>query len=120
MAKRTGPTNPELINLIQELKQLSFKQKVKIWKRIAEELERPSRQRREVNLERINRVCKDNEHIIVPGKVLASGLLDKKLTVAAFQFSEQALNKINEKGKALTIQELIKINPKGSKLRIIG
>ncbi|MBI2499808.1 50S ribosomal protein L18e [Candidatus Woesearchaeota archaeon] len=120
MSKKTGPTNPELMSLIKELRILSYKQKVNIWKRIAEELERPTRQRRIVNLERINRVCKNNESIIVPGKVLASGDLDKKLTVAAFQFSEQALNKINEKGKALTIQEIIKINPKGSKLRIIG
>lgn len=120
MTKRTGPENPELINLIYELKQLSYKQKVNIWKRIAEELERPTRKRRIVNLEKINRVCKDNESIIVPGKVLASGELDKKIIIAAFQFSEQALNKINEKGKALTIQELIKQNPKGSKLRIIG
>ena len=120
MAKRTGPENTELINLIEELKQLSYKQKVNIWKTIAKELERPTRQRRIVNLERINRVCKNNESIIVPGKVLASGDLDKKLTIAAFQFSEQAVNKINEKGKAITTQELIKINPKGSKLRIIG
>ncbi len=120
MAKRTGPTNPELISLIQELKQLSYKQKAKIWKTIAKELERSTRQRRIVNLDRINRVCKNNDNIIVPGKVLASGILDKKVTIAAFNFSDQALNKIKEKGKAITIQELIKNNPKGSKLRIIG
>src|SRR3989344_770678 len=120
MAKRTGPENPELIKLIEDLKILSYKQKVNIWRVISEELKKPTRQRRIVNLEKINRVCKDNESIIVPGKVLASGDLDKKLTIAAFQFSQSALDKINEKGKALTTQELIKINPKGSKLRIIG
>ena len=117
---RIGPTNEYLVALIQLLKKTSFEQKVNIWKTIALELEKPTRQRREVNLDRISRVCNDNETIIVPGKVLATGELDKKVTIAAFRFSESAFDKINKKGKALSIEELLKINPKGSKVRIIG
>ena len=117
---RTGPTNEYLAALILRLKKASFEQKVNIWKTIARELEKPTRQRREVNLERINRVCMDNETIIVPGKVLATGDLNKKLTIAAFAFSATALEKINKKGKAMSIEELLKINPKGSKVRVIG
>ena len=117
---RIGPTNEYLVALIKLLKKASFENKVNIWKTIALELERSTRQRREVNLDRINRVCDENETIIVPGKVLATGELDKKVTVAAFRFSEAALGKINKKGKAISIEELLKINPKGSKVRIIG
>jgi len=117
---RTGPTNPELRNLIVDLKKLSIEQNKKIWKRIASDLEKPTNQRRTVNLVKIDRYTKENETVIVPGKVLAGGDLTKKATVAAYQFSESALEKINKVGKALTIKELIQINPKGNKVRILG
>jgi len=48
------------------------------------------------------------------------GDLDKKLTVAAYSFSEKAKEKINKNGRAISIVELLKENPKGSKVRIVG
>src|SRR3989344_2988353 len=98
MSKRTGSTNPILQNLIQELKKRSTEQSVKLWKSVALDLEKPTRQRRVVNLSRINRYTKENEIIVVPGKVLGSGLLDHKLTISAFQFSGGAKEKIEKVG----------------------
>ena len=107
--------------LIQELKKKSIDEKVKIWKRIATDLEKPTRNRRIVNLSKIDKYSKDNETVIVPGKVLGSGDLSKKITIAAYSFSEQAIDKIKESnGKALYIDELMKSNPKGNKIRIMG
>lgn len=120
MSRKSNTTNQYLVELIKTLKKTAIEQKVKIWKAIATDLEKPTRIRRIVNLDRINRVCKDNETIIVPGKVLGTGDLNKKLTISAFSFSQSALNKINQKGKAISIDELIKSNPKGAKVRIIG
>ncbi len=114
--KRTGSDNLNLVNLINDLKKLSLDQKVNIWKRIAEDLERPTRSRREVNLEKLNRCTKANESVIVPGKVLGDGELGHKLRVAAFRFSESARGKVN----AVSIRELMKENPKGKGVRIIG
>ena len=68
--KKSGPTNNVLKNLIVELKTLSIKNKVPLWKRIALELEKPARMRRQVNIARINQHIKDGETAIVPGKVL--------------------------------------------------
>ena len=116
---RTGPTNPELKSLIVELKKLAIQQNKQLWKVIATELEKPTRSRRIVNLIKIERFIKDNEIILVPGKVLASGDFNKKATIAAYTFSGQALDKINKVGKALTIPELMKQNPKGNNVRII-
>ncbi len=91
------------------------------WNRIASDLEKPTRQRRAVNLSKINRFTKENEIIVVPGKVLSSGELNHKLTIAAWQFSQKALEKINKKNaKAMTIQELMKTNIKEKRVRIIG
>ncbi|MBW2991963.1 50S ribosomal protein L18e [Candidatus Woesearchaeota archaeon] len=117
---RTGPTNPELRNLITDLKKLSIEQNKKLWKRIASDLEKPTRSRRIVNLVKINKHAKEDETVIVPGKVLAGGDLTKKTTIAAYRFSDSALEKINKIGKAITIKELMDNNPKGTKVRIIG
>ena len=107
--------------LIQELKKVSNTEKAGLWKRIAEDLERPTRNRRVVNLSRINRFTQPKETIIVPGKVLGSGNLDHELTIAAFSFSEGAKERITKsKGKIMTIPELMKQNPKGKDIRIIG
>lgn len=120
MVKRTGPTNQNLRKLIDELRELSKQQSVNIWNRIAEDLEKSTRKRRSVNIYKIDKYTRDNEIAIVPGKVLSIGKLNKKIKVAAFQFSNQAREKINLVGKAITINELIKENPKGNKVRIIG
>jgi large subunit ribosomal protein L18e len=117
---RTGPTNPELSSLIKDLKTLSIQQNKKIWKRLATDLEKPTRNRRAVNLVRIDKYTKDNETVVIPGKVLAGGDLTKKAIIAAYQFSGSAMEKINKMGKAITIKELMEKNPKAAKVRIIG
>lgn len=121
MVKRTGPTNVQLQSLIHLLKKQSQEQEVGIWKRIAYDLEFPTRQRRIVNLYKLSKYTKENEAVIVPGKVLGTGVLDHKVDVAAFSFSGSAREKITKaNGSCLSIQELLQKNPKGSNVRIIG
>ena len=118
---KTGPSNPELVQLIKELRTKSIKEKVNLWKRLAEDLSRSTRQRRVVNLIRLSEHVKDGETVVVPGKVLGVGDLNKKINIAAFRFSGSALLKIQESGgTVLSLQELMEKNPKGSKVRIIG
>ncbi|MEK6904147.1 MAG: 50S ribosomal protein L18e [Nanoarchaeota archaeon] len=114
---RTGPTNENLRGLIVSLRQVSRKLKIPLWMRIAEELERPTRARRSVNIHRIEKYAKDGETVIVPGKVLGTGDLTKKVKVAAFRFSGSAKSKIKS---AMSIEQLLKENPKGKGVRIIG
>ena len=120
MVNRTGPSSLALTNLIIDLRKLSNKEKVNLWKRGAFDLSKPNRQRREVDLIRINKFTRDGEVALVPGKVLSNGEFSKKITVAALKFSDAAKSKINAKGKAITIKELMTSNPKGKKVRIIG
>lgn len=112
--------NPEQQKLITELKKLAITEKVKLWKRIATELEKPTRNKRVINISKLNKVTKNDDLIIVPGKVLSSGDLSHKLTVSAYAFSETAKTKISKNGKVLTIRELMKQNPKAKGIRIIG
>jgi large subunit ribosomal protein L18e len=112
--------NEQLMELLQLLKKTAIENNVAIWKRVATDLEAPTRKRRVVNVYKLDKYAKDNEVVVVPGKVLGSGELNKKITVAAYTFSEQAVEKINAKGKTMSIKELVEKNPKGSKVRIMG
>lgn len=113
-------TNYQLRGLIEELKKASAENGVHIWKRVAVDLEKPTRSSRIVNLSRLNRFTKDKDVVVVPGKVLGTGEIEHNVTVAAFSFSESAKVKINNNGKAMTLKELLASNPKGQKVKIIG
>lgn len=111
---KTKPTpNIELKSLIILLK----KEKSTFWKAVAKNLEIPTRRKRTISLSKINKLAKDKEIIVVPGKVLSQGTLEKNVKVAAYQFSEAAKTKL--KSNALTIHELLKQKPKTSELRIL-
>lgn len=119
--KKIRATNPELIETIRFLKNQSKEKKVGIWMSIAELLAKSRRERIAVNISRLNRYTKRNETVVVPGKVLGAGEMDHPITVAAFAFSQKAREKIKKaRGKCLSIPELIKKNPKGSNIKIIG
>jgi large subunit ribosomal protein L18e len=59
--------------------------------------------------------------VVVPGKVLGAGKIGHPVNVGAFAFSERAQSKIlKAKGKCLSISDLMKKNPKGANVKIIG
>lgn len=119
--RRRGTTNPNLMALLRLLRKVSNKHKARIWKDVAEYLSRTRSRRIAVNVSRINRYTREGDVVIVPGKVLGAGILDHPVTVAAFSFSKQAREKIlMAKGKCISIQELIEMNPTGSNVKIIG
>jgi len=119
--KKTKSTNPHLRKLISDLYSWANKEKAAIWKIVAKELEKPARRRREVNLSRLSRYLKDGETAVVPGKVLGCGELTKKVTIAAWNFSQSAREKIKKAGgRAITIRQLYAENKNGSKVKIIG
>ena len=62
-------TNIQLLKLVEELKKQASVENVKVWKRLALDLEKPTRQRRIVNIYKINKYTKPEETVVVPGKV---------------------------------------------------
>jgi large subunit ribosomal protein L18e len=118
--KALKKTNPRLSKLIFDLKAQSRDQNVAFWRDIAERFEKPARHYAAVNISKINRYTKENEIILVPGKVLGTGVLDHSVTVAALNFSLVAEELINgADGKCMTIEQLMKTNPAGKGVRII-
>lgn len=116
-----GPRNEELLQAIARLEKASRKQKKMLWKKVAEKLQKPSRKRVSVNIWKINAVGKKlrKKFLLVPGKVLSFGELEHPANVIAFDFSAEAKNKINKKGKALTISEALEANIKPGEIAIV-
>jgi large subunit ribosomal protein L18e len=118
--RRTGPTNYMLRVTIDELRKAASRNKAPIWKYVAEILSKSSRSRVAVNLSKISRYASEGEVIVVPGKVLGAGMLNKKVTIAAAHFSKAAIEKIERSGsRHIHILDLIKENPRGSGVRVI-
>jgi large subunit ribosomal protein L18e len=106
--------NSELVNTIIEAK------KKKNWVEVAGLLSSPRANMTIVNLDRLEREAKDGETIIIAGKVLSQGELNKKIKVVALGFSGKAKEKIQKaKGETLSILEEIKKNPDAKNVRII-
>jgi large subunit ribosomal protein L18e len=119
--KKAKPVNPQLLEVASSLKKQGRENKAEVWRDLAERLVKSRRRRITVNLSRLERYSSKNETVVVPGKVLAAGEITHPVTVAAFTFSGKAEQKIiAAKGKCLTFSDLIKKNPKGSNIKIIG
>ncbi len=71
----------------------------------------PARTRAEINVGRLGEA--KTADVIVPGKVLGSGEISKKLTVYAMAFSEQARDKLKKAGcSCVLLNDALKKNPK--------
>jgi large subunit ribosomal protein L18e len=121
MVRTIGFKDPGRIELIKELESVSKENKSGVWSTVAGELSKVRRNRREVNIHRIEKYTGDGDVVVVPGKVLGDGSLGHKVEVAAYRFTAGAEKKIKEAGgKTMTITELVKKNPKGSKVKLMG
>ncbi|MFX0187409.1 MAG: 50S ribosomal protein L18e [Candidatus Hodarchaeota archaeon] len=113
--KATGPSNYYVRKLVRDL----WKTKRRIWKKVSKKISGPRRNRVEANLYRINKKTKNNDVIVVPGKILGIGDLDHKLTIACLSSSKSAKKKIEASGsKLITINELLEQNPKGENVKV--
>ncbi|OGS42470.1 MAG: 50S ribosomal protein L18e [Euryarchaeota archaeon RBG_16_62_10] len=121
MGHKNKKTNPNLVGLIRNLKEASRTNKAPVWRDIALRLEGPAKNWAEVNVGKLNRYAGENEIVVVPGKLLGSGEIAKKVTVAAYRSSGQAKEKVVKAGgQNMSIEELVAKHPKGSKVRIMG
>ena len=94
--------------------------KNKKWIRVAEILSGPRKNRINLNLEDLNKKIKDEKIVVVPGKILSQGELDKKIKVVALNFSEKAKEKLNKaKIETLSLLNEIKKNPNAKGIKIL-
>ncbi len=114
-------SNSTLVKTIADLKEASRKNEAPLWRSIATRLEGPSRNWPSVNVSKLEYNIDKNGKAIIPGKLMGTGIITKKMTVAAYSFTTSAKDKIQSAGgKCLTYNELIKSVPKGTNIVVVG
>jgi len=113
----TGPTDINTRKLIRQLENT----KILVFKEIASILKSARRARPEANLAHLNRIVKDGDVVVVPGKVLGSGVLEhKNVTIGALAWSESVADKAKAAGaKLLSLPQIIEQYPNGSNIRLV-
>ncbi len=115
------PSNPAKIQTLTLLRQAGKKSGRRVWHDMSKRLESHKSQMSNVNVSKVSTLTKEGDVILVPGKVLGSGIIDHKIHIGAFSFSGVAIEKIRRAdGEPLSVQAFIEkyINHKG--LIILG
>ena len=116
MTKITGPS----IHSKRVLARKLWKTKKNIWRDVSKHLMKPSKNKVEINLRRLNKVTSEGESIVIPGKLLGEGELNHKIKVAYYSASKSAKLHLEEKGcDVISIEEMYEQNPTGSNIKII-
>ncbi len=95
--------NIELKKIIDKLYKTSAEKKKDVYYAVAKELERSNKNKKPVNLSKLDKLTnvKDTSVVVIPGKVLGYGDITKKVVVYANSFSASAKEKLKEKAKTL-------------------
>jgi large subunit ribosomal protein L18e len=95
--------------------------KKEAWNEVAEILSGSRRKRTNLNLNELNGAdVGEKDILVIPGKVLSEGNIEKKLKVVALSFSERAKEKLLKAGcKVSNILEEIKSNPTGKEIKVL-
>jgi len=107
-------------NSIDLVKTIASAKKNKNWLRVAGILSSPRRRRINMNIGEISKKSREGEDVVVPGKILSQGEINKKIKIVALNFSKKAEEKLKKEGcEIITILEEIKKNPEMKGLKIL-
>jgi len=105
--------SPEVIETI------ALAKKSPAWLPLAKILAGSRRQYAEMNLSAIDRQTKEGDTVIITGKVLGSGNLNKKIRICSMSFSESAKRKLKGKSEMVSVSDEVKKNPKAEGVKIL-
>lgn len=113
-------TNPVLQDVIRKCEEAGRKHDAAVWTDVAELLKKANRDQVTVNISHIERHADDGETVVVPGKVMGAGYLNKDVTVAALEFTQSAKEAVHKSGTVEYIEDLVDENPEGEGLQVLG
>ncbi|MGC8515271.1 MAG: 50S ribosomal protein L18e [Thermoplasmata archaeon] len=110
----------EIADTIDTLVKVSRENSSTMWRDIAERLSGGSRRYASINVGKINRLSNDGDIVIVPGSVLGSGVINKKVTLSALKISKSAMEKLQKSGSSFKpIKQFATENPKVKNPKIL-
>jgi large subunit ribosomal protein L18e len=118
-ALKITKANQVLRSSIILLQRKGRSEKAAIWREAAKLLASGRATWPEVNVGNLSHLGEVSA-VFVPGKVLGTGDLDKKLDVGAFSFSAAARSKIERAGgNVLSVEEFVRQYPQGSGVALV-
>ncbi|EQD37772.1 50S ribosomal protein L18e [mine drainage metagenome] len=113
-------SSSEIADTIDTLVKVSRENSSVIWRDVAERLAGGNRRYASINIGKINKLSKDGDVVIVPGSVLGTGVINKKVTLSALRISKSAMAKVQKSGSSFkTLKELAMESPKIKDPRIM-
>ena len=110
----------EIADTIDTLVKVSRENSSTMWRDIAESLSGGSRRYASINVGKINKLSNDGDIVIVPGSVLGSGVINKKVTLSALKISKSAMEKLQKSGSSFKpIKQFATENPKVKNPKIL-
>jgi large subunit ribosomal protein L18e len=91
------------------------------WKNVYKKVAVPARSSASVDINKIGKYSKENDLVVVPGKVLGKGKMAHKVQISAIEYSESAEKALRDSGcKIIGIKELYElVNNEKAKIDII-
>jgi ribosomal protein L18E len=115
---KKGVENIELRKLVAFLEKTGRKNNARVWLDSAKHLSKPSRKKRVVSLDRLEKIVEDGEDsAIVLSKILGNGSFSKNAVIAFASASKTALTKLGP--KAIPLKQFVEKNPSGKNTRIV-
>lgn len=100
--------NFELESIISKLLAKGIETKMPVYNTIAKLLKLPRRNKIQVNIGDIEKNSKENDLVIVPGKVLSMGNLNHKVTIVCYNLSDSAKDKLENFGtKVMSFEDFL-------------
>lgn len=113
-------SNPAARQAVVMLERAGKKNQAPIWLVASRRLGSPAGTKVQVNVGKVSRLAQAGGAVFVPGKVLGTGIIDKKVVIGAFSYSASAKAKIEASGgAALDVGEFLHKYPKGSGVRLV-
>jgi large subunit ribosomal protein L18e len=113
-------TNTQLIDAIRFLRAKSRANKAQIWSVAADHLSRPRKSRTILNLNHVARATSPDSLVFIPGKLLGSGMINHRVVIGAFDYSNTARTKIEQAGgKCMSLKDFVATYPTGSNVTIM-
>ncbi len=118
--KTSNKTDLNLRETVDHLNKVSRENQTPLWRDIAERLAGSRKNYASINIGKISKLAEDGDTVIVPGKVLGGGYVEKKIRVSALSISEKALKKMAEAGgEFIPLDVMADKEPKGTNLKIM-
>ncbi|MGP6207553.1 50S ribosomal protein L18e [Cuniculiplasma sp. SKW3] len=118
--KTSNKTDLNVKETVEHLNAVSRENQTPLWRDIAERIGGPRKNYASINIGKISKVCNDGDTVVVPGKILGGGYVEKKLKLSALYISEKALRKISEAGgEFIPLKAIADKIPKGTNVKIM-